>query len=57
MFISGASAGMGHSVARHALMQAEVVATDISTDGLDLLSQAGASTSLDVVMQIRSAVL
>ena len=41
IFISGASAGMGHSVARHALdAGAEVVATDISTDGLDLLSQA-----------------
>ena len=47
IFISGASAGMGHSVARHALdAGAEVVATDISTDGLDLLYQAGASTSL-----------
>jgi len=47
IFVSGAAAGMGHSVARHALdAGAEVVATDISSDGLDVLSQAGASTAI-----------
>ena len=47
IFISGAAAGMGHSVARLALDEgAVVVATDISTDGLDVLSQAGAHSSI-----------
>src|SRR6056300_1321972 len=47
IFISGAAAGMGHSVARLALdAGAMVVATDIASHGLDVLSQAGATTAI-----------
>ncbi len=47
IFISGAAAGMGHSVARLALdAGAIVVATDIASHGLDVLSQAGATTAI-----------
>jgi len=50
IFISAAGAGMGYSVARHALAAgADVFATDISTEGLRLLAEEGAKTDrLDI---------
>ena len=47
IFISGAAAGMGFSVAKQAAAAgAEIYATDISADGLKLLQQDGIKTHL-----------
>ncbi len=54
IFISGAAAGMGYSVARLALAAgAQVYATDLISDGLEILSQEGVKTAiLDVTNQV-----
>lgn len=47
IFISAASAGMGYSVARHALdAGARVFATDIASAGLEILAEEGAKTAI-----------
>ena len=47
IFISGAAAGMGYSVARLAVEAgAQVHATDLSLDGLKNLAQDGVNTAL-----------
>ena len=47
IFISGAAAGMGYSVARMAAAAgAQVYATDVVLDGLEHLAQNGVNTAL-----------